>query len=195
MEFALSGMEHEADERPRRVSHGRIPSPKPDWTTSHRALPASWRTFFRSIPTQLPNESSRANQPKIPDLKSDGLLEHYVRFASATADSGRLCLMPPRPDFSAATSSPNQPPIIAIPHRCDVSRRSSGRSAPSQPPATAPIPIAAQLPRTSSGHAAVSSLVCFPKTVLLVFHADVTVRFASACTARPPSELKARPRA
>ena len=36
-----------------------------------------------------------------------------------------------------------QPPIIAIPHRCDVSRRSSGRSAPSRPPATRQIPIAA----------------------------------------------------
>ena len=36
-----------------------------------------------------------------------------------------------------------QPPIIAIPHRCDGSRRSLGRLPPSRPPATGQIPIAA----------------------------------------------------
>src|ERR1700674_823465 len=77
MEFGLSGVEHEANERPRRVKRGRIPSPKPDSTTSHRSLPPSYRTFFRFISTQLPNESSRATQLKIADLKSDGLLGRY----------------------------------------------------------------------------------------------------------------------
>jgi hypothetical protein len=35
------------------------------------------------------------------------LHQHYVRFAPATADSGRVCPTRPEPDFSASASSPN----------------------------------------------------------------------------------------
>ena len=136
----------------RELLHVPIATAAPPPLARRRQPPADLRlSALRRRDDHRRHLRSRGNHSRTADIASrrmsTRLHRHYVRFSSATADSGRLCLTRPEPDFSASASSPNpasdrrhhastrcqppiQRPIDAIAPTCDPSNPHSRLASP-----------------------------------------------------------------